>query len=45
MTYQFEQPFIVDHSKCVRAFSNIATPIKAVIPQTVSWYRAHPKDK
>lgn len=45
MAYQFEQPFIVDHSKFVRAFGNIATPVKTVIPQTVDWYRANPKHK
>ena len=43
MTYQFEEPFILDHSKFVRAFGNIATPTRIVIPQTVNWYRANPK--
>ncbi|MEP7286618.1 MAG: NAD-dependent epimerase/dehydratase family protein [Chloroflexota bacterium] len=45
MTYQFEEPFILDHSKFVRAFGNIATPIKTVISETVAWYRANPQQK
>ncbi|MBA3869296.1 MAG: NAD-dependent epimerase/dehydratase family protein [Anaerolineae bacterium] len=45
MTYQFEEPFILDSSKFVRTFDNSATPIKAVIAETVAWYRANPKHK
>ena len=43
MTYQFEQPFILDHSKFVRAFGDIATPTKTVVAETVAWYRANPQ--
>ena len=45
MTYQFEEPFILDSSKFVRTFGNTATPIKAVIAATVAWYRANPQHK
>ena len=43
MIYQFEEPFTLDHSKFVRAFGNIATPIDEVIDATVAWYKDHPK--
>ena len=43
MTYQFEQPFILDHRKFVAAFGDLSTPIKGVIPETVAWYRANPQ--
>lgn len=43
MSYQFEEPFILDHSKFVRAFGDISTPIRDIIPATVAWYRANPK--
>lgn len=41
--YQFEQPFILDHSKFERAFGNQATPLNEVIRETVNWYRQHPQ--
>lgn len=41
MMYQFEQPFIVDHSKYVRAFGNHATPLREAIRRTLTWYRQH----
>ncbi|MEW9699266.1 SDR family oxidoreductase [Paenibacillus sp. SI8] len=38
--YEFEQPFIVDHSKFVREFGNFATTShKEAIKNTVNWYR------
>ncbi len=42
MAYEFEEPFIVDHSKFVAAFGNHATPLKEVIRETVKWYRENP---
>jgi nucleoside-diphosphate-sugar epimerase len=41
MMYEFEQPFVVDHSKYVQAFGNHATPITEGIQQTLAWYRQH----
>lgn len=41
MMYEFETPFVVDHSKFTRAFGDHATPHRAAIKQTVAWYRAH----
>jgi len=39
MLYEFEEPFIVDHSRFARAFGNHATPLREAIGQTVRWYR------
>ncbi len=39
MLYEFEEPFIVDHSRFARAFRNHATPLREAIGQTVRWYR------
>ena len=41
MLYEFEKPFIVDSSRFVRAFGDIATPHTRAIPPTVAWYRAY----
>jgi nucleoside-diphosphate-sugar epimerase len=41
MIYEFEQPFVVDHSKYVQAFGNHATPIDKGIQRTLEWYRHH----
>jgi len=41
MMYEFEQPFVVDHSKFVQAFGNIATPHAEAIAATLDWYRQH----
>lgn len=37
--YEFEEPFVVDHSRYVAAFSNGVTPHKQAIKETVAWYR------
>lgn len=39
MMYEFEEPFIVDHTKFARAFGNHATPLPAAIRTTLEWYR------
>ena len=43
MLYEFEQPFVVDHSKFEKAFGDIATPLSEAIPTTVQWFRDHPR--
>lgn len=40
MMYQFEQPFVVDHSKFIGHFGDIATPHVKAISRTVDWYCA-----
>ena len=42
MLYEFEQPFIVDHSKYAAAFGDHATPLDEAIRHTVQWYRDNP---
>lgn len=39
MAYEFEKPFIVDSSRFVQAFGNIATPYDTSIKATLAWYR------
>ena len=39
MLYEFEEPFVVDHSKFDRAFGEHATPLRESIRGTVRWYR------
>jgi nucleoside-diphosphate-sugar epimerase len=39
MLYEFNAPFIVDHSKFARAFGDFSTPHAAAIRATVEWYR------
>ena len=39
MLYEFEEPFVVDHSRFTRAFGDHATPLDESIRRTVKWYR------
>jgi nucleoside-diphosphate-sugar epimerase len=39
MLYQFDRPFIVDHSKFEAAFGANTTPHMDAIPPTLDWYR------
>ena len=39
MLYEFEQPFVLDHSKYARAFGDHATPLNEAIRATVNWFR------
>lgn len=39
MMYEFEEPFIVDHSRFEAAFGNGVTPHKEAIRETIAWYR------
>lgn len=39
MMYEFEKPFVVDHSKYARAFGDHATPHAEAVRQTIDWYR------
>lgn len=43
MVYEFEEPFVVDHSDYAAAFGDHSTPLAEAIQATVDWYRAHPK--
>lgn len=39
MMYEFEEPYIVDHSRFAAAFGDIATPRAAAIADTLAWFR------
>lgn len=39
MLYEFEEPFVMDHSGFERAFGQRATPLEEAIAETVRWYR------
>src|ERR687891_433953 len=39
MLYEFEEPFVVDHSKFEQAFGEHATPLREYIQRSVRWYR------
>jgi nucleoside-diphosphate-sugar epimerase len=39
MLYEFEEPFVVDHSDFEQAFGVHATPWRQAIQETVTWYR------
>ena len=43
MLYEFEEPFIVDHSDFEAAFGMQATPLREAIGETVRWYQQGPK--
>jgi nucleoside-diphosphate-sugar epimerase len=40
MLYEFEEPFILDHSKYVAAFGDPSTPLDQAAAATVEWYRS-----
>ena len=39
MLYEFEEPFVVDHSDFTRTFGDHATPLGEAVRKTVRWYR------
>jgi len=39
MMYQFQEPFVVEHTKFVDAFGDISTPLTEAVRATVEWYR------
>jgi nucleoside-diphosphate-sugar epimerase len=39
LSYEFEQPFVLDTSKYESTFGTSATPLKAAVTATVNWYR------
>src|SRR5918995_625386 len=41
MLYEFEEPFVVDHSDFTRTFGDHATPLGEAVRKTVRWYREH----
>lgn len=43
MLYEFEEPFVVDHSRFDATFGDIATPLDKAIDDTVAWFQSNPK--
>ena len=39
MLYEFEEPFVLDHSTFAQEFGDHATPLGEAIRQTVYWHR------
>jgi hypothetical protein len=39
MSYQFDEPFVLDTSKYEAAFGVAGTPLADAIATTVAWYR------
>lgn len=44
MLYEFEEPFVVDHSKFTRNFGDHATPLREAVRDTVGWHRGRQRD-
>src|SRR5271169_5497811 len=42
MSYEFDEPFILDTSKYQAAFGVAGTPLAAAVAATVAWYRTRP---
>jgi nucleoside-diphosphate-sugar epimerase len=45
MLYEFNEPFVVESSKFVHAFGDIATPHQEAVRQTLEWYRLRAQTK
>ena len=43
MLYEFEEPYVVDSSRFESTFGIHATPLNEAIPETVEWFREHPR--
>jgi len=40
MAYQFEEPFVMDHSRFAQTFGSEPTPHEEAVRRTVAWYRS-----
>jgi nucleoside-diphosphate-sugar epimerase len=40
MSYQFDEPFVLDTTKYTSTFGNTGTPLATAVTATVDWYRA-----
>lgn len=41
MLYEFEKPYVVDHSQYAALFGDHSTPVETGLRQTLAWYQAH----
>ena len=44
LSYEFQEPYIVDDSRFVQTFGNIATPLAQGIDETLAWFRQRHAD-
>ena len=44
MAYQFDEPFVLDTSKCQSAFGAAGTPLADAVAATVAWYRTRDRN-
>jgi hypothetical protein len=42
MSYEFDQPFVLDTSKYESTFGTAGTPLPVAVAATVAWYRTRP---
>jgi len=42
MSYQFDEPFVLDSSRYESVFGAAGTPLADAVAATVAWYRARP---
>ena len=45
MTYEFDEPFVLDTTKYESAFGTTGTPLTAAVTETVTWYQAQRSPK
>lgn len=45
MLYEFEEPYIVDHSQFAAAFGTHTTPHTQAIAETIAWYKHHQREE
>ncbi|MDQ3639461.1 MAG: hypothetical protein M3426_16045 [Actinomycetota bacterium] len=41
MLYEFEEPFVVDHSAFAQTFGDHAAHLREAVRETVRWYREY----
>jgi hypothetical protein len=39
MSYEFEEPFVLDTTKFTSMFGATATPLATAVSETIAWYR------
>ena len=45
MTYEFDEPFVLDTTKYESTFGAAGTPLTAAVTETVAWYQAQERHK
>jgi hypothetical protein len=45
MSYEFDEPFVLDTTKYDSTFETAVTPLGTAISKTIAWYRRPPRAK